>query len=74
MFFLHKENENVRYGTVISALGINPTSLTQKALQSWEKEFGCKFEKGDLLIWVEANEEQADQIFDLLRKRNFHFE
>jgi hypothetical protein len=39
----------------------------------FSKEFGCVFEKGELLIWVETNDERAEQIFDSLRKRNCAF-
>jgi hypothetical protein len=42
-------------------------------MESLEKEFGCVFEKGELLIWVETNAERAEQIFDSLRKRHSSF-
>ena len=74
MFFSNKDEGNERYGAVIAALGINPKKLTEKYLESLTKEFGCAFEKGDLLIWVEANEERAEQIFETLRKRNCLFD
>ncbi|MFH1116687.1 MAG: hypothetical protein V1792_22455 [Pseudomonadota bacterium] len=70
MVFYNKEAGRDRHGTVIAALGIDPKKLTDKVLASWEKEFGCPFERGDLLIWVEASEERAEEIFEKLRKRN----
>jgi hypothetical protein len=73
MVFCNKDEGNERHGTVIEALGINPKTLTINYLQSLEKEFGCVFEKGELLIWVETNAERAEQIFDSLRKRNCSF-
>ncbi len=73
MVFCNKDEGNERHGTVIEALGINPKTLTIKYLESLEKEFGCVFEKGELLIWVETNAERAEQIFDSLRKRNCTF-
>ncbi|MGA8833790.1 MAG: hypothetical protein WB554_19485, partial [Desulfomonilaceae bacterium] len=74
MFFSNKDEGNERHGTVIAALGINPKNLTEKYLELLAKEFGCTFEKGELLIWVETNEERAEQIFETLRKRNSLFD
>ncbi|MDA8407527.1 MAG: hypothetical protein M0T73_11825 [Deltaproteobacteria bacterium] len=73
MFFSNKDGGNERHGTVIAALGINPEILTEKYLQFLKQEFGCTFEKGESLIWVEANEERAEQIFETIRKRNSLF-
>lgn len=73
MVFCNKDREQERHGTVIEALGINPKTLTNNYLESLEKEFGCGFERGELLIWVEANAERAEQIFDSLRKRHSSF-
>jgi hypothetical protein len=73
MVFCNKDEGNERHGTVIEALGINPKTLTIKYMESLEKEFGCVFEKGELLIWVETNAERAEQIFDSLRKRHSSF-
>ena len=73
MVFCNKDEGNERHGTVIEALGINPKTLTIKYLESLEKEFGCVFEKGELLIWVETNAERAEQIFDYLRKKHSSF-
>ena len=73
MVFCNKEAGNERHGTVIEALGINPSTLTDKHLESLAKEFGCVFEKGELLIWVETDAERAEQIFDSLRKRHSSF-
>ena len=70
MVFYNREAGRDRYGTVIAALGIDPKTLTDKFLASLEKEFGCPFDKGDLLIWVEASEKRAEEIFEKLRKRN----
>jgi hypothetical protein len=74
MVFSNNEQGHVRHGTVILALGINPKNLTEKSLELLAKEFGCAFEKGELLIWVEATEQRAEQIFDILRKRNALFD
>ncbi len=74
MFFSNKDGGNERHGTVIAALGINPKELTEKYLESLAREFGCAFERGDLLIWVEASEERTEQIFETLRKRNSLFD
>lgn len=74
MFFSNKDQQNERHGTVIAALGINPKNVTETYLESLAKEFGCTFEKGDLLIWVEASEKRAEEIFDILRKRNSLFD
>ncbi len=71
MVFYNKQEGRERHGTVIASLGIDPKTLTDKFLASLEKEFGCPFERGDLLIWVEASEDRAEQIFEKLRKRNF---
>jgi len=73
MFFSHKNNGNERHGTVIAALGLNPSQLTSGHIKNLEKEFGCAFETGELLIWVEASEERAEQIFDTLRRRHSPF-
>ncbi|MGC8660738.1 MAG: hypothetical protein ACP5U1_16870 [Desulfomonilaceae bacterium] len=73
MFFSNNDDGNERHGTVIAALGINPNMLTESYLDSLSKEFGCRFEKGELLIWVEASEDRADQIFETLRRRNSIF-
>lgn len=73
MVFCNRDADNERHGTVIEALGINPSTLTDKHLESLEKEFGCVFEKGELLIWVETDAERAEQIFDSLRKRHSSF-
>ncbi|MFA6222623.1 MAG: hypothetical protein WC647_09955 [Desulfomonilaceae bacterium] len=73
MVFSHQDEENERHGTVIASLGMNPSKITGNYLESLEREFGCAFERGDLLIWVEANEERAEQIFETLRKRNCPF-
>lgn len=70
MFFAHKENGAKRHGTVIASLGIDPTRLSEDYLKALKSEFGCNFEAGQLLIWVEADEEQAEQIFETLRRRN----
>lgn len=73
MVFYNEEEGRERHGTVIAALGIDPQALTEKLLKSLEKEFGCPFEKGELLVWVEASEERAEEIFEILRKRNARF-
>jgi hypothetical protein len=70
MVFAYKEQGNERHGTVMASLGMNPGKVTTEYLKSLEREFGCAFESGELLIWVEANEDQAEQIFDTLRRRN----
>jgi hypothetical protein len=71
MFFSHKGDGSKRYGTVIAALGIDPEELTPSKLALLEKEFGCSFERGQMLIWIECEEHRAEQIFDILRRRNF---
>lgn len=73
MFFSYKDDGNERHGTVIASLGLNPRKLTGEYLKSLEREFGCAFEIGELLIWVEASEERADQVFEILRRRNSPF-
>ncbi len=70
MFFSHKENGAERHGTVIASLGIDPAKISGDYLKALEIEFGCIFETGQLLVWVEAEEEKAEQIFDTLRRRN----
>jgi len=61
------------YGTVIAALGIDPKIVTQSYRDSLKKEFGCVFFRSESLLWVQAGEERAEQIFELLRKRHFPF-
>jgi hypothetical protein len=73
MFFSHKENGSKRHGTVIASLGINPCKVTDDYLKALEREFGCNFEAGELLVWVEAGEEKAEKIFETLRRRNSPF-
>ncbi|MGB6063724.1 MAG: hypothetical protein WBG50_02885 [Desulfomonilaceae bacterium] len=73
MVFFNDSDGKVRYGTVIASLGIDPKIVTGKYLESLCAEFGCIFEKGELLLWVQATEERADQIFEILRKRYFPF-
>ncbi len=70
MVFYNGEAGRDRYGTVIAALGIDPKTVTDEFLASLKREFGCPFDKGELLIWVEASEERAEEIFEILRKRN----
>ncbi len=70
MFFSHKENGARRHGAVIASLGIDPAKINGDYLKALENEFGCNFETGQLLVWVEAEEERAEQIFDTLRRRN----
>ena len=70
MFFSNGQNGTRRHGTVIASLGIDPTKLNKEYLAELEAEFGCNFEIGQLLVWVEADEERADDIFDILRRRN----
>ncbi len=72
--FLNESEGRKRYGTVIASLGIDPKSVTQKYLDALTKEFECLFERGELLLWVQATEERADQIFEILRKRHFPFQ
>jgi hypothetical protein len=74
MVFLNESDGKKRYGTVIASLGIDPNKLTDKYLESLAKEFGCVFERGDLLLWVQETEERAEHIFDILRKRHFPFQ
>ena len=71
MFFNNDSEGNERYGTVIASLGIDPKKVTEPYLESLSKEFGCVFEKGELLLWVQDTEERAEQIFEILRKRHF---
>ena len=73
MFFHNDGQGKQRYGTVIAALGIDPKNVTQNYLESLTKEFGCIFEKGESLLWVQASEERAEQLFEILRKRHFPF-
>jgi len=73
MFFHNDGQGKRRYGTVIAALGIDPKNVTQKYVESLTKEFGCIFEKGESLLWVQAGEERAEQLFEILRRRHFPF-
>ena len=72
--FCNESEGKKRYGTVIASLGIDPNKMTEAYLESLMKEFGCVFERGELLLWVQETEERAGQIFDTLRKRYFPFE
>lgn len=74
MFFFNDADGQQRYGTVIASLGLDPKKVTDGYLDSLKKEFGCVFEKGQLLIWVQESEERAEQIFEILRKRHFPIE
>jgi|GEM_PF-1095363 hypothetical protein len=74
MVFCNDSEGKKRYGTVIASLGIDPKKVTEKYLESLTKEFGCVFERGELLLWVQETEERAEQIFEILRKRHFPFE
>jgi len=69
MVFVNTNDGRERHGTVITALGIDPKTLTSECLEALGKEFGCTFERGDLLIWIEASEERAEHIFEILRNR-----
>jgi len=73
MVFFNEDEGRERYGTVIAALGMDPKKLTDKYLEALGKEFGCSFERGELLIWVEATEDRAEEIFEILRKRSTRF-
>ncbi len=73
MFFRNDSEGKERYGTVIAALGLDPKKLTPNFLKSLEKEFGCLFERGESLLWVQETEERAEQIFDILTKKFFPF-
>lgn len=73
MFFRNDIEGKERYGTVIAALGLDPKKVTPEFLKSLEKEFGCPFERGKSLIWVQETEERAEQIFDTLAKKYFPF-
>lgn len=70
MFFSHRENGAKRHGTVMAALGMDPARFNEDYILSLKREFGCNFETGQLLIWVEADEEKAEKIFETLRRRN----
>jgi hypothetical protein len=74
MFFFNDDDGQERYGTVIASLGLDPKKVTEGYLDALKKEFGCVFEKGQLLIWVQESEERAEQIFEILRKRHFPIE
>jgi hypothetical protein len=74
MVFYNESEGKQRYGTVIASLGIDPNKITEKYLESLTREFGCVFERGELLLWVQETEDRAEQIFDTLRKRHFPFE
>jgi len=73
MVFFNEDEGRERYGTVIASLGMDPKKLTDKYMEALGKEFGCAFERGELLIWVEASEDRAEEIFEILRKRNTRF-
>ena len=73
MFFRNDSEGKERYGAVIASLGLDPKKVTPEFLRSLEKEFGCPFERGESLIWVQENEERAEQIFDTLGKKYFLF-
>jgi hypothetical protein len=73
MFFRNDIEGKERYGTVIAALGLDPKKVTPEFLKSLEKEFGCPFERGESLIWVQETGERAEQIFDTLTKKYFPF-
>lgn len=70
MVFCNLEDGRERHGTVIASLGINPKTMSDGFLAALEKEFGCPFDRGELLIWVEASEQRAEEIFEILRRRN----
>jgi hypothetical protein len=72
--FCNESGGKKRYGTVIASLGIDPKKMTQAYLDSLTKEFGCVFERGELILWVQETEDRAGQIFDILRRRYFPFE
>lgn len=73
MVFYNESEGRKRFGTVIASLGIDPTKITAKYVEALTDEFGCVFERGDLLLWVQETEERAEQIFETLRKRHFPF-
>ena len=73
MFLRNGSEGKERYGTVIASLGLDPKKVTREFLRSLEREFGCSFERGESLIWVQENEERAEQIFDTLGKKYFLF-
>jgi hypothetical protein len=74
MVFYNESEGKKRYGTVIASLGIDPKKVNQRYLDALTKEFGCVFERGELLLWVQETEDRAEHIFEVLRKRNFPFE
>lgn len=74
MFFFNDTDGKERYGTVIASLGLDPKRVTPEYLNALTKEFGCDFEKGESLIWVQESEERAEQIFEILRRRYFPFQ
>ncbi len=74
MFSFNDSDGQQRYGTVIAALGLDPKKITERYLEALKKEFGCTFERGDLLLWVQAPEERAEHIFETIRKRHFPIE
>ncbi len=74
MFFFNDTDGQQRYGTVIASLGLDPKKITERYLEALKKEFGCIFERGELLLWVQEVEERAEQIFEILRKRHFPIE
>ena len=73
MFFFNDSEGKERYGTVMASLGIDPKKVTPEYLKALSKEFGCLFDRGESLIWVQESEERAEQIFEILRKRYFPF-
>jgi len=74
MVFYNDSEGKKRYGTVIASLGIDPNKVTEKYLASLTQEFGCVFERGELLLWVQETEERAEEVFEILRKRHFPFQ
>ena len=74
MFVFNDADGQQRYGTVIASLGLDPEKLTEHYLEALNKEFGCTFERGELLLWVQESEERAEQIFEILRKQHFPIE
>jgi hypothetical protein len=73
MVFYNESDGKKRYGTVIASLGIDPEKVTESHLKSLTNEFGCVFEKGELLLWVQETEERAEEVFEILRKRHSSF-
>jgi len=71
--FCNDSDGKERYGTAIASLGIDPKKVTEKYLEPLEQEFGCVFQKGELLIWVQESQEKAEYIIETLRKRHFPF-